>query len=282
MLAIRVPDNVPRAASARHGWNSLPAGRASAIARRRPGHDVAFRPDGDQASRAGLAIWTTTHGIISPGRIPPRHGQCLAQPHPGRCWRQRAGAVAMGLGAKSRRMRRRLLCDKQRKAEIGPQRLKEAAESRRAWTLAAQLPLTIQRNGKRAGNTSASSMVFHSRSCGERHARNSSEFRPCIWSLPGEFLFGYRDEHGYLSSPAVRPAPRRTASGILPALREMNLHAEAATGHARFRPKRIVPRRAAVRATCRRIQGLSARWRRAEKSKELATRKSRRDGSPRK
>ena len=80
--------------------------------------------------------------------------------------------------------------------------------------VAAQLPLRMRREGKRA--------VEHfgfvdgvSQPIVRGTPRANSGRRPMHLVAPGEFLFGYRDEHGfYPASPAVSASHDR--DGILP------------------------------------------------------------------
>ncbi|HEV2899809.1 MAG TPA: cytochrome P450 [Pseudaminobacter sp.] len=102
--------------------------------------------------------------------------------------------------------------------------------TRRAKTagmvLVAQLPLAIRRNGKKAveqfGFVDGVSQPIV-----RGTPRASSTIAAQHLISAGEFLFGYRDEHGfYPPTPTVRPSHDR--SGVLPALRADNVSPEDA------------------------------------------------------
>jgi Dyp-type peroxidase family len=92
--------------------------------------------------------------------------------------------------------------------------------------LVAQLPLAIRRNGKKAveqfGFVDGVSQPIV-----RGTPRASSTIAAQHLISAGEFLFGYRDEHGfYPPTPTVRPSHDR--SGVLPALRADNVSPEEA------------------------------------------------------
>ncbi|MET0574276.1 MAG: cytochrome P450 [Mesorhizobium sp.] len=86
--------------------------------------------------------------------------------------------------------------------------------------LAAQLPLFVNRNGKRA-REHFGFVDGISQPIVRGTARANSSVSPLHLVAPGEFLFGYRDEHGYFP-PAVTTSAAQDRDGILPTLNEMN------------------------------------------------------------
>ncbi|MCC2688914.1 MAG: cytochrome, partial [Rhizobiaceae bacterium] len=100
------------------------------------------------------------------------------------------------------------------KADVGDLKRRTLAAGMK---IVAELPLRIRREGKRA--------VEHfgfadgvSQPVVRGTARANTGIAPMHLVAPGEFLFGYRDEHGfYPASPGVRATHDRT--GMLPALR---------------------------------------------------------------
>jgi Dyp-type peroxidase family len=215
MLAIRVPDNVPR--QKRKAWlefiasrvsfgDSTPRSRAMTIGLG-PAAIKSLGLDGDVgdktlssfpvAFRQGMGNTARSRILDDVGESGPQHWQWGSTQNP-------VDMIIVCYAADPQAL----------KAELGEvERRTKAA----GLVVATQLPLTIRRQGKRA--------VEHfgfvdgvSQPIVRGTARGSAGVAPMHLVAAGEFLFGYRDEHGFYPDSPVVPASH-DASGILPALR---------------------------------------------------------------
>lgn len=215
MLAITVPENLSRAR--RKAWlefiveqtsfgDGVPPARAMT---------VAFGPDG--LRRLGLD-GTVDDNPLDTFPVAFRHG--MGNPERSRILDDLGESVPdkWQWGSPQKPVDVVVVCyaesPEQLKIEIGTAKAKIAAAG---MNLVSELPLAVKRDGKRA--------VEHfgfvdgvSQPIVKGTARANIGAAPMHLVAPGEFLFGYRDEHGfYPASPSVEASQDRT--GILSAVR---------------------------------------------------------------
>jgi Dyp-type peroxidase family len=215
MLAIAVPENLSRAR--RKAWLEFIVGQTSFGDGVPPARamTVAFGPDG--LRRLGLDGGAGDNSLDT-FPVAFRHG--MGNPERSRILDDLGESVPdkWQWGSPQKPVDVVVVCyaesPEQLKIEIGTAKVKIAAAG---MNLVSELPLAVKRDGKRA--------VEHfgfvdgvSQPIVKGTARANIGAAPMHLVAPGEFLFGYRDEHGfYPASPSVEASQDRT--GILSAVR---------------------------------------------------------------